>query len=362
MKILRTPEQCFINLKDYPFEPNYTVIKTECGNNMRIHHIDEGPKDGPIILCMHGQPVWSYLYRKMIPFLNHQGIRVIAPDLPGYGKSDKPAARKDYSYQRQVDWISQWLEANDFNNLNLFGQDWGGLIGLRVIADHPERFDRVIISNTGLPYRPDVPEEIVQQVREFRENAKTPTLPEMARKLRTTDKDQGLSFAYWQKYCWETKDIPIGFMMSSMLERKRSKLSTMLDLLFINLGLKNVSPFQTELGKAYAAPFPNQFYKMGPRAMPSQVPTMPDDPSLEAQKKAWEFYKTFEKPFLCAFSDNDPVTRGADREFLNLVPGAQGQTHSTVEGGGHFIQEEKPEEISEIIINFISTTAKEVYK
>jgi|TARA_B110000263_G_scaffold211777_1_gene194920 haloalkane dehalogenase len=362
MKILRTPEQCFINLKDYPFEPNYTVIKTECGNDMRIHHIDEGPKDGPIILCMHGQPVWSYLYRKMIPFLNHQGIRVIAPDLPGYGKSDKPAARKDYSYQRQVDWISQWLEANDFNNLNLFGQDWGGLIGLRVIADHPERFDRVIISNTGLPYRPDVPEEIVQQVREFRENAKTPTLPEMARKLRTTDKDQGLSFAYWQKYCWETKDIPIGFMMSSMLERKRSKLSTMLDLLFINLGLKNVSPFQTELGKAYAAPFPNQFYKMGPRAMPSQVPTMPDDPSLEAQKKAWEFYKTFEKPFLCAFSDNDPVTRGADREFLNLVPGAQGQTHSTVEGGGHFIQEEKPEEISEIIINFISTTTKEVYK
>ena len=361
MKILRTPEQCFINLKDYPFEPNYTVIKTECGNDMRIHHIDEGPKDGPIILCMHGQPVWSYLYRKMIPFLNHQGIRVIAPDLPGYGKSDKPAAREDYSYQRQVDWISQWLEANDFNNLNFFGQDWGGLIGLRVIADHPERFDRVIISNTGLPYRPDVPEEIVQQVREFRENAKTPTLPEMARKLRTTDKDQGLSFAYWQKYCWETKDIPIGFMMSSMLERKRSKLSTMLDLLFINLGLKNVSPFQTELGKAYAAPFPNQFYKMGPRAMPSQVPTMPDDPSLEAQKKAWEFYKTFEKPFLCAFSDNDPVTRGADREFLNLVPGAQGQTHSTVEGGGHFIQEEKPEEISEIIINFISTTTSEVY-
>jgi len=361
MKILRTPEKCFINLKDYPFEPNYTVIKTECGNDMRIHHIDEGPKDGPIILCMHGQPVWSYLYRKMIPFLNHQGIRVIAPDLPGYGKSDKPAAREDYSYQRQVDWISQWLEANDFNNLNFFGQDWGGLIGLRVIADHPERFDRVIISNTGLPYRPDVPEEIVQQVREFRENAKTPTLPEMARKLRTTDKDQGLSFAYWQKYCWETKDIPIGFMMSSMLERKRSKLSTILDLLFINLGLKNVSPFQTELGKAYAAPFPNQFYKMGPRAMPSQVPTMPDDPSLEAQKKAWEFYKTFEKPFLCAFSDNDPVTRGADREFLNLVPGAQGQTHTTVEGSGHFIQEEKPEEISEIIINFISTTTSEVY-
>ncbi len=261
MKILRTPEQCFINLKDYPFEPNYTVIKTECGNDMRIHHIDEGPKDGPIILCMHGQPVWSYLYRKMIPFLNHQGIRVIAPDLPGYGKSDKPAARKDYSYQRQVDWISQWLEANDFNNLNLFGQDWGGLIGLRVIADHPERFDRVIISNTGLPYRPDVPEEIVQQVREFRENAKTPTLPEMARKLRTTDKDQGLSFAYWQKYCWETKDIPIGFMMSSMSRAKEKQIaSTMLDLLFINLrSEKRIAFSELNWEKHTQAPFPNQF-------------------------------------------------------------------------------------------------------
>ena len=356
MDIIRTPDKFFDNLKDYPFEPCYTTIKTHDDTDLRIHHIDEGPKNGLILLCMHGQPVWSYLYRKMIPLLNQEGIRVIAPDLPGYGKSDKPATREDYSYQRQVDWIGQWLELNDFNNLNFFGQDWGGLIGLRVIADDPERFDRVIISNTGLPYRPDVPEEIVQQVKEFRENAKTPTLPEMARKLRTTDKDQGLSFAYWQKYCWETKDIPIGFMMSSMLERKRSKLSTMLDLLFINLGLKDVSPFQTELGKAYAAPFPNQSYKMGPRAMPSQVPTMPDDPSLEAQKKAWEFYKTFEKPFLCAFSDNDPVTRGADRQFLNVVPGAQGQPHTTVERGGHFIQEEKPEEIASIISTFINST------
>ena len=252
--------------------------------------------------------------------------------------------------------MGQWLEANDLKNLNFFGQDWGGLIGLRVIADQPERCDRVIISNTGLPYRPDVPQEIVQKVKDFRDNAKTPTLPEMAKKLRTTDKDQGLSFAYWQKYCWETKDIPIGFMMSSMLERKRSKLITMLDLLFINLGLKNISPFQTELGRAYAAPFPDKSYKMGPRAMPSQVPTMPDDPSLEAQKKAWDFFETFEKPFLCAFSDNDPVTRGADRQFLKVVPGAQGQPHCSVERGGHFIQEEKPEEISSIISSFITST------
>ena len=178
----------------------------------------------------------------------------------------------------------------------------------------------------------------------------------MSRKLRTTDKDQGLSFAYWQKYCWETKDIPIGFMMSSMLERKRNKFSRILDLLFINLGLRKISPFQTELGKAYASPFPDQSYKMGPRAMPSQVPTMPDDSSLEAQKKAWEFFANFSKPFLCAFSDNDPVTRGADKQFLKVVPGAQGQAHITVERGGHFIQEEKPEEISSIITTFIKST------
>ena len=234
MEIVRTPDKFFANLKDYPYEPCYTTIKTHDHTDLRIHHIDEGPENGPLLLCLHGQPVWSYLYRKMIPLLNQEGIRVIAPDLPGYGKSDKPATREDYSYQRQVDWMGQWLEANDLKNLNFFGQDWGGLIGLRVIADQPERFDRVIISNTGLPYRPDVPQEIVQKVKDFRDNAKTPTLPEMAKKLRTTDKDQGLSFAYWQKYCWETKDIPIGFMMSSMLERKRSKLITMLDLLFIN--------------------------------------------------------------------------------------------------------------------------------
>jgi len=356
MKILRTPDDCFAGLKDYPFEPHYTIIQADDSFDLRIHHIDEGPKDGPILLCMQGQPVWSYLYRKMIPFLTQAGIRVLAPDLPGYGKSDKPASRKDYSYQRQVDWMGQWLEINEFKNLNFFGQDWGGLIGLRMIADHPERFDRVIISNTGLPYRPDVPEEIVQRVKNFRKNAKTPTLSEMSRKLRTTDKDQGLSFAYWQKYCWETKDIPIGFMMSSMLERKRNKFSRILDLLFINLGLRKISPFQTELGKAYASPFPDQSYKMGPRAMPSQVPTMPDDSSLEAQKKAWEFFANFSKPFLCAFSDNDPVTRGADKQFLKVVPGAQGQAHITVERGGHFIQEEKPEEISSIITTFIKST------
>ncbi|MDC3144962.1 alpha/beta fold hydrolase, partial [SAR86 cluster bacterium] len=143
MKILRTPDKCFANLKDYPFEPNYTTIKTQDGSDLRIHHIDEGPKDGPVLLAMHGQPVWSYLYSRMIPFLTDAGIRVIAPDLPGYGKSDKPAEREDYSYQRQVDWMTDWLNVNDLKNLTFFGQDWGGLIGLRMVANEPDRFDKV---------------------------------------------------------------------------------------------------------------------------------------------------------------------------------------------------------------------------
>ena len=358
MKVLRTPDESFANLKDYPFAPHYTEVKTHDGSDLRIHHIDEGPQQGPIVLCMHGQPVWSYLYRKMIPLLVEQGMRVIAPDLPGFGKSDKPAAREDYSYQRQVDWMNQWLVSNNFTGLTFFGQDWGGLIGLRMIADNGNRFDRVVISNTGLPYKPDVPEEIVRKVREFRTNAKTPTIIEMQKNLSQTDKDQGLSFSYWQKYCWETEDIPIGLMMSSFIER-RKKLIVALDALLTNFGMKNFSPFRTDLAKAYDAPFPDPSYKMGPRAMPSQVPTMPDDPSLEAQRKAWEFFENFEKPFLCAFSDNDPVTRGLDKKFIATCPGANGQPHSTVQRGGHFIQEKRPKEISKIISDFIKLTITE---
>ena len=168
MEILRTPDRCFDGLEGYPFAPHYTTIKTHDGTDLRIHHIDEGPEDGPILIAMHGQPVWSYLYSKMIPFLVSAGIRVIAPDLPGYGKSDKPATREDYSYQRQVDWMNQWLVTNDLKNATFFGQDWGGLIGLRVVADNGDRFDRVAIGNTGLPYNPSVPDSVVNEILSFR--------------------------------------------------------------------------------------------------------------------------------------------------------------------------------------------------
>ena len=353
MRILRTPEERFEKLADYPFAPHYTTIKTASGDDLRVHHIDEGPKDGPTVLCMHGQPVWSYLYRKMIPLLVKEEMRVIAPDLVGYGKSDKPAAREDYSYQRQVDWMGAWLHQNDFSGLTFFGQDWGGLIGLRMVADHPDRFDRVVISNTGLPYNPDLPEEIVKQVEDFRANAKTPTLPEMGSAIRDIPKEQAPAFAYWQKFCWETVDLPIGFMLSMSME-KRSTFVRAVDFLFYNMGMK--PPFHSELAKAYDAPFPDPSYKMGPRAMPSQVPTLPTDPSLDAQGKAWDFFSKFEKPFLCAFADDDPVTVGMDAEFLERVPGTKGLPHTTIKGGGHFVQESSPEQVTKVIVDLIRST------
>ena len=185
MKILRTPDSCFEGLKDYPFEPQYTTIKTHDGQDLRIHHIDEGPRDGPVVLCIHGQPVWSYLYRKMIPYLTGAGLRVICPDLVGYGKSDKPAAREDYTYERQVEWMGAWLEQNDFSGLTFFGQDWGGLIGLRLVAAHANRFDNVVIANTGLPYNPDVPQAMIDEVEDYRANEPTPTLFSMTKEMRS---------------------------------------------------------------------------------------------------------------------------------------------------------------------------------
>ena len=289
MKILRTPDARFENLVDYPFAPHYTGIQTGDGSDLRIHHLDEGPRDGSLVLCMHGQPVWSYLYRKVIPHLTAAGLRVIAPDLVGYGKSDKPAAREDYSYERQVEWMGQWLEQNDFSGITFFGQDWGGLIGLRLVVNHPHRFDRVVISNTGLPYNPDVPEAVVKEIEDFRANAPTPSLVEMQGALsRMDDGNPARKFAYWQKFCWETEDMPIGFMMSMMIERQAKSVQA-LKFLLHRAGVK--SPLPTPLAKAYEAPFPDPSYKMGPRAMPSQVPTLPTSPSLDAQRKAWAFFR-----------------------------------------------------------------------
>ena len=225
MKVLRTPDSCFEDIKNYPFEPVYTNIETKDGTIVRVHHIDEGPKDGPILLAMHGQPVWSYLYARMIPFLTEAGIRVIAPDLVGYGKSDKPAAREDYSYQNQVDWMGEWLKKNDFQNLTFFGQDWGGLIGLRMVAADPDRFIKIAMGNTGLPYNPNAPQEVIDEVNEFRASNKKISFFGMTKEVSKMDKNKHMAtkFMYWQKFTWDSKNLPIGLINSFQMESQFRK-------------------------------------------------------------------------------------------------------------------------------------------
>ena len=358
MKILRTPDECFENLSGYDFKPRYTIIKTHDGSELRIHHVDEGPENGPILLAMHGQPVWSYLYSRMIPFLTGAGIRVIAPDLPGYGKSDKPAALEDYSYQRQVDWMTDWLIENDFKNLTFFGQDWGGLIGLRMVANQPDRFDKVAMGNTGLPYNPNAPREVIEKIKAFRESSIRLTPFSMMKQVRQMDgkslsqdiseSHPALKFMYWQKYCWDTVDLPTGFLMSTSMEQN-SGLKAILYYLFVIMGLGRYFPFKSNLAKVYDAPFPDPSFKMGPRAMPSHVPTIPDQ-SLEAQKEAREFFRNWTKPFLSVFAGDDPVTNGAEKDVLEMCPNAKSAPQI---GGGHFYQWTRPEELSNLLIDFI---------
>ena len=360
MKVLRTPDSCFENIKDYPYKPVYTNIKTKDGTSLRIHHIDEGPEKGPILLAMHGQPVWSYLYIRMIPILNEAGIRVIAPDLVGYGKSDKPAAREDYSYQNQVDWMGDWLKQNDFEDLTFFGQDWGGLIGLRIIAADPDRFIKVAIGNTGLPYNPNTPKEVVDEVKIFQASNKKITLFSMINEVSKMDggslsgskkkkTNMATKFMYWQKFTWDTKNLPIGMVSSSQMERS-SKFKSVIHYFFQRIGLERFSPFFTDLMKAYEAPFPNALYKMGPRAMPSHVPTIPDQ-SLEAQREAREFFRITDKPFLSVFAGDDPVSNGIEKDVLKMVPNAISAPQI---GGGHFFQWTRSKQLSKVLIDFIN--------
>ncbi len=351
MKILRTPERYFSGIKDYPFKPHYTNIETSDGSQLRIHHIDEGPIDAPVIIFMHGQPVWSYLYSRMIPYFVGSGVRVIAPDLPGYGKSDKPSSREDYSYQNQVDWMGFWLKKNDFRELTLFGQDWGGLIGLRMISEQPERFKKVAVGNTGLPYAPDVPNDVVDQVKDFMASGVRLTPMAMAVQIRAMGKGVGhaaLKFMYWQKFCWDTENLPVGIICSMMME-KRPRYLVALDYLAHQLRIGPFSPFSSHLAKAFEAPFPSPHYKMGPRAMPSHVPIIPDQ-SLEAQRKARDFFRGWTKPFLSVFAGNDPVTNRMEADVLEMVPSAISAPHI---GGGHFFQWTRPKELSRLLIDFV---------
>jgi haloalkane dehalogenase len=297
MDVLRTPDERFTNLPGYDFAPHYVDI-----DGIRMHYVDEGPRDGQAVLMLHGEPSWCYLYRKMIPIVTGAGFRAVAPDLVGFGRSDKPASQDDYTYAAHVGWTAALVEALDLRGITLVCQDWGGLIGLRIAAEHPERFARIVAANTFLP---------------------------------TGDTPPGEAFLRWQTYSQTAPSLPIGNIVRG--------------------GCKTaLSP---EVIAAYDAPFPDDTYKAGARIFPTLVPTKPDDPASAANRKAWEVLANWEKPFLCAFSDEDPITRGADRRFQELVPGTKGQPHTTISGGGHFLQEDKGEELATVIVDFLNRTS-----
>jgi len=296
MHFLRTPDTRFDKLPGYDFAPNYVDVA-----ELRMHYVDEGPKDGAVALLLHGEPSWSYLYRHMIPPLRDAGFRTIAPDLIGFGKSDKPTRKSDYSYAGHVGWMTAFVEALGLSDVTLFCQDWGSLIGLRVAAENQQRFSRIALGNGGLP---------------------------------TGDQEMPKAFKAWQKFARFSPWFPIGKII------QKATVSTLSD----------------DVVRAYDAPFPSAKYKAGARAFPMLVPTTPDDPAAEANRAAWKVFEQWEKPFLTSFSNRDPVTRGGEKVWQGKVPGARHTAHVKIQNAGHFLQEDKGPELAETLVRFIETT------
>ncbi|MDA8141886.1 MAG: haloalkane dehalogenase [Desulfobacteraceae bacterium] len=298
MEILRTPDRHFENLPEFNFKPNYLQLPDGEGGSLRAHYLDEGPRHATPVLLMHGEPSWCYLYRKMIPVLVRAGFRAVAPDLIGFGRSDKPTRQSDYTYQRHVDWMRAVINQLDLTHVTLVCQDWGGLIGLRLVADQPERFARVVVANTGLP---------------------------------TGEHRMSDAFLAWREYSQTTPQFHVGGIIKGGCAQ----------------------PLPDAVIAAYDAPFPDDTYKAGARIFPALVPITPDDPAAKANRNAWQVLSKFTKPFLTAFSDSDPITRGGDKAFQKLVPGASGCPHTTIKGGGHFLQEDQGEALAEVVVDFM---------
>jgi haloalkane dehalogenase len=331
MEKLRTDDSCFENLSGYPFEPNYVELSDSDGGSLRMHYVDEGA--GEVILCLHGQPSWSYLYRKMIPIFVDAGYRVIAPDMIGFGRSDKPVDREDYTYANHVAWIKGLVEALDLKNITLVCQDWGGLIGLRVAAENADRFARIVAANTGLPDAQGVADNEVEGI-SSRMRDYYDSLPVHANALEMGmamgGDTSGMGFLHWVKFCGESP----GFSPQEVL----------------TLSVGSLSEAEQQ---AYGAPFPDESYLAGGRQFPSLVPIIPDNPAIGANRAAWAVFEHWEKPFLTAFSDSDPVTAGAEVRFQKVVPGAKGQPHITIKGAGHFLQDQAPDELAQATIKLI---------
>jgi haloalkane dehalogenase len=303
MEIVRTPDDRFEDLPGWSYTPRYTSITADDGTELRLAHVDEGPEGAAPVLCLHGEPSWSYLYRHMIPPLVAAGHRVVAPDLVGFGRSDKPVDQAEYTYQRHVDWMLQWLRANDLTDITLVCQDWGGLIGLRLLTAEPDRFARVVVANTFLP---------------------------------TGDRPPGAAFLNWQRFSQEVEVFDCGFIVSTGC----------------------ATDLADDVVAAYNAPFPDDRSCAGARRFPMLVPTSPDDPSAAPNRAAWEVLEAWDKPLLTAFSDQDPVTAGGARPFQERVPGAAGQPHTVIEGGGHFLQEDRGDQLAAVVIDFIDRTSR----
>ena len=332
MQFVRTPDDRFADLPGYAFAPHYATVPDGEGGALRMHYVDEGR--GDVVLCLHGQPTWSYLYRKMVAPLVAAGHRVIAPDLIGFGRSDKPTRSDNYTYARHVAWMRAFVETLDLQRITLVCQDWGGLIGLRVLAEAPHRFARVVAANTGLPDARDIPLERAPMLRAAYDRVPVVDLTTLALHLSgaRSDPNGAPAFMYWQKFCAETPDLTVSQVVA----------------------LSAGGMLAPELARAYDAPFPNESFKAGARGFPRLVPIIPDDPAVAANRRAWDVLRTFRKPFLTAFSDRDPVTRGGERRFQDEIPGARGQRHVTVHDAGHFLQEDKGDELAAIVANFIA--------
>ncbi len=296
IEAIRTPEERFKRLPDYPFAANFVEV-----DGLRMHYVDEGPKNADPVLMLHGEPSWSYLYRRMIPICAAAGHRVIAPDLIGFGKSDKPVNIRDYSYQSHMDWMQAFIDSLNLNNMTLVGQDWGSLIGLRLAAENEPRFKAIVIGNGMLP---------------------------------TGDQKIPFAFKLWKSFALNSPWFPI----SRIVE------------------FGSFKSFSKDERRAYDAPFPSRKYKAGSRAFPALVPVTPDNPASAANRQAWEVLKKWKKPFLTTFSNGDPIMRGGDKYLQSKIPGTSGLPHVTLKGG-HFLQEDSGIEFAQAINNLLASDA-----
>ena len=307
MEVLRTPEDRFAAVPGFPYAPGYVTFDggpTVDGEPLRMAFVEAGPADGEVVVLLHGEPSWSFLWRHVIPVLTAAGLRVVAPDLIGFGRSDKPVDRSAYTYAAHVEWVRQGLfEGLGLADVTLVAQDWGGLIGLRLVAEHPDRFSRVVVANTGLP---------------------------------TGDSPMSEAFLAWQRFSQESPQFDVGRIVANGC----------------------AAPLPPEVVAAYDAPFPDDSYKAGARAFPALVPTSPDDPAAAANRSAWEALARWDKPFLTAFSDSDPITAGGEAVFQRVVPGARVRPHVTLAGGGHFLQEDVGPELGRVVARLVATTPR----